>query len=94
MWPSVAVSHRQLNTQAVQVSFSVVGWTISRPDVQVVETATFRFALVSHAGKTAERLTHNRPAVNMSWRRRTCRDDGSCGPTGVARTRGRQLNIL
>ena len=58
MWPSVALSHRQLNTKAVRVSFGrsvaelVVGWMISRPD------------------------------VNMS---RTCRDDGSCGRTGVAR---------
>ena len=39
MWPSAAWSHRQLNTQAVRVSFDcnvaelVVGWTISRPDV-------------------------------------------------------------
>ena len=39
MWPSVVWSHRQLNTQAVRVSFDrsvaelVVGWTISRPDV-------------------------------------------------------------
>ena len=64
MWPSIAFAHRQLNTQAVRVSFGrsvaelVVGWTISRPK------------------------------VNMSWKRRTCCDDGSCGRTGVMRGGG------
>ena len=67
MWPSAAWSHRQLNTQAVRVSFDrsvaelVVGWTISRPDAnrswrrRRFVTAADSDALVSHTGKTAER---------------------------------------
>ena len=65
--PSVAWFHRQLNTQAVRVSFErsvaelVVGWTISRSDVnrsrrrRRFATTADADALVSHAGDTAER---------------------------------------
>ena len=80
MWLSVALSHRRLNTQAVRVSFDyrvtelVVGWTISRADVnrrrRFVTTADAD-ALVSLAGKTAERSagrTVRQPSI--------CRGDG------------------
>ena len=102
MWPSVALSHSRLNAQAVRVSFDhrvtelIVGWTISRTDVnrrrRVVTTADAD-ALVSHAGKTAERSagrTVRQPSI--------CRGDGERVVTTahaealVSRARGRQLN--
>ena len=99
MWPSVALSHRRLNTQAVRVSSVaelVVGWTISRPDVnrrrRFVTTADAD-ALVSHAAKTAERSA-GRTVGQLS----ICRGDGERVVTTahadalVSRARGRQLN--
>ena len=99
MWPSVALSHRRLNMQAVRVSLGVVGWTISRPDVnrswrrrRFVTTADMD-ALVSHAEKTAERSagrTVGQPSI--------CLGDGERVVTTahadalVSRARGRQLN--
>ena len=67
MWPSVAWSHRQLNTQAVRVSFDrtvtelVVSWTISRPDVNrswrrrtCHDDGSCGRTCVARAGKAAE----------------------------------------
>ena len=50
-------------------------------------TTTDAGPLVSHTGKTVEQSAGrtSRPTVNRSWRRRTCRYDGLCGCTVVAR---------
>ena len=103
MWPSVALSHRQLNTQAVRVSLDCsvaefgVGWTISRPDVnrswRCFVTTADADAHMSHKGKTAERsagCTVGQPSI--------CLGDGERVVTTVhadalvSRARGRQLN--